>query len=463
MKIQSARRVRGELKLPGDKSITHRAAIISALAEGETTIHNFSTSEDCASTLFCLQRLGVSIERNENIVRINGVGLKNGLRASASVLDCGNSGSTMRMLAGILAGQNFATMLAGDASLVKRPMRRIIAPLEAMGAQVFSEDGHAPLRIVGKHSLQAIRYETPVASAQVKSCVLLAGLYADGRTEVVEQTMTRDHTERMLRWFGVDVHDAKIPNDETIKSANNFRNRVGDYDASQCASHCVSIAPPFKLIAREFKVPCDISSATFFIAAASLLPRSHLMLRGIGLNPTRAGILEVMELLGAQIKITNAREESNEPIGDIEIIGGFDAVRTNENISAKANVLSGATVAGLIDELPMLAVVGTQLADGLEIRDASELRVKESDRISATVENLRAMGAEVEEHADGMCVKGNAKLRGARIESYGDHRIAMAFSIAALLAEGESEIVGAECVGISFPEFFELLASIVER
>jgi 3-phosphoshikimate 1-carboxyvinyltransferase len=437
MKIKPARRVRGSIKMPGDKSISHRAAMIAALAEGATTIRNFSTSADCAATLRCLENLGVEIERSADAVRVCGVGLKNGLRAPLVPLDCANSGSTMRMLVGILAGQNFAATLIGDESLSKRPMRRIIAPLEKMGARISSNDELPPLIIEGKNPLKAIRYETPVASAQVKSCVLLAGLFAEGRTEVIERTKTRDHTERMLRWFGVKVDEREeVSNDAT--------------------KHLASIAPPFELKARDFSVPGDVSSATFFVAAAALLPDSNLTIENVGLNATRAQILRTMRDLGARIEIANAREESNEPTGDIEI-------RADGFLSTERPILRGATIANLIDELPMLAVVGTQLPNGLEIRDASELRVKESDRIRAVVRNLRAMRAEVEEHADGMTIAGGQRLRGARLESFGDHRIAMAFAIAALIAEGESEIVGADCVAVSFPNFFELLESIIEK
>lgn len=433
--------MRGALKLPGDKSISHRAAMLASLAEGETRVENFSTSRDCASTLQCMSQLGAQIRRDENCVTIEGVGLK-GLRQSSDALDCGNSGSTMRMLAGVLAGQNFVSTLIGDESLSKRPMRRIIAPLEQMGARVESTEGHAPLKICGKRPLSAISYQLPVASAQVKSCVLLAGLFADSCTEVVEpRVRTRDHTERMLRWFGVEVE-------------------TQTHEVEGARSHVAAIAPPFKVKAREYAVPGDISSATFFIAAAALLPGSQLTLQNVGLNPTRASLLEVMRQLGANLRVVDARERCNEPVGDIEISG---AKGLRESETSAPHTLRGEGIAGLIDELPMLAVVGSQLPCGLEIRDAAELRVKESDRIRATIENLRRMGAEVEEHADGMTVRGGAKLKGARLESYGDHRIAMAFSVAALAADGESEIVGADCVAVSFPEFYETLESIIER
>lgn len=437
MKIRPARRINGRVRLPGDKSISHRAAIIAALAEGSSQLSNFSPGADCTSTLSCLAKLGVSIARAGENVRVEGGGLT-GLRASAEPLDCGNSGSTMRMLAGVLAGQSFTSVLTGDASLCARPMKRIIEPLQMMGAKLHSPDGRPPLAIQGRKPLKSIRYELPVASAQVKSCVLLAGLHAEGESVVIETSApTRDHTERMLRWFGVPL--------ETRPDAQ--------------GSAVISVSGPSSFAARDISIPGDISSAAFLIAAAALLPDSNLEIEQVGLNPTRTQFLEILRTLGLHLEMMEDYEESNEPRGTVRVAGGCKA---SQSRSVNVHSLQGHLTAQLIDELPLLAILGTQLSGGIEIRDAQELRLKESDRILATVKNLRAMGAEVQEFDDGLVV-GPGSLRGSTIDSFGDHRIAMAFTVAALIAEGDSEILGAECVGISFPNFFELLESIVER
>jgi 3-phosphoshikimate 1-carboxyvinyltransferase len=448
MRIQPARRIRGELRLPGDKSISHRAAILSALARGQTLIKNFSTSEDCAATLNCLRELGVRIEHDAESVLVEGVGL-HGLIAPQAPLDCGNSGSTMRMLAGVLAGQDFVSTLTGDDSLRSRPMKRIIEPLELMGASISSANGRAPLQIKGRKPLKAITYKMPVESAQVKSCILLAGLSAEGRTEVIEREgATRDHTERMLRWH-------KVP----VKSRKMLRGAFINDEA-------ISIEGCVQFDAQDGTVPGDISSAAFFIACAALLPGSELNIRGVGLNRTRTRLLSVLRSLGAHVHVEPAQadqwwpEDFGEPFGDV-CVKGSEALGPAE--SGESNVLRGTLIPQLIDELPVLAVLGSQVAGGISIRDAAELRVKESDRIHATVENLRAMGAEVEEHDDGLTIGKRTSLRGAKLDAHGDHRIAMAFTIAALISEGESEIMGAECVGVSFPEFFRLLESVVER
>jgi 3-phosphoshikimate 1-carboxyvinyltransferase len=446
MKIKPARRVSGSLRLPGDKSISHRAAMLAALAEGTTRLENFSTSEDCASTLRCLMQLGVRIEREGACVEIEGAGL-DGLRAPLAPLDCGNSGSTMRMLAGVLASQDFISELTGDDSLCARPMRRVIEPLELMGAHIESNDGRAPLRITGRRPLKLISYRMPVASAQVKACVLLAGLNAAGQTEVIETpNSTRDHTERMLNWFGVSVNRREVKSDDDTLDA-------------------ISVTGAAHLKARGGAIPGDISSAAFFIAAAALLPNSNLKLENVGLNPTRKALIPTLRGLGVDA-LTNLHDSGwtpddfNEPFGDINVSGGAELAPV---AAGRSNVLSGALIPQLIDELPMIAVLGTQVLGGITIREASELRVKETDRISATVSNLRAMGAEVEEHADGLTIVRRARLRGAKLDSHGDHRIAMAFTIAALIADGESEITGAESVAVSFPEFYELLESVLER
>ncbi|HWS86813.1 MAG TPA: 3-phosphoshikimate 1-carboxyvinyltransferase [Pyrinomonadaceae bacterium] len=447
MRIRPAERLRGRARVPGDKSVSHRAAMLAALAHGKTTIENFSSSADCSSTLEVLRRLGVVVERDGATVRVEGAGADGGgpqFRQPAAELDCGNSGTTMRLMAGVLAAQPFASTLTGDESLSGRPMRRVMEPLERMGAKLSAVDGHAPLKVEGRRPLRAIRYEMPVASAQVKSCVLLAGLGAEGRTEVVEPAArTRDHTERMLRWFGVEVGT------EELSEESEDGGRV-----------LVSVEGGSRLRARDLVVPGDISSAAFPLAAAALLKGSELELEGVGLNPTRAAVLDTLRGLGVGLTVEDERETSNEPTGLIRVRSTGAPKPSAEG----ANVIRGGTVAQLIDELPVLAVVGTAVEGGLEIRDARELRVKESDRIATTVANLRAMGADVEEFEDGLRVEGPVRLRGARLQSYGDHRIAMAFAVAALAARGETEIEGAEeCVRVSFPEFFPLLESLTER
>jgi 3-phosphoshikimate 1-carboxyvinyltransferase len=413
--------------------------MIAAIAAGTSNLRNYSTSADCAATLSCLEKLGVSVERNDHDVTIHGVGL-NGLAAPDGELDCGNSGTTMRLLAGILACQSFVSTLTGDESLRSRPMQRIIEPLELMGAKLSSNNGRAPLRIQGGTRVQAIDYELLTASAQVKSCILLAGLHAEGKTTVVENEITRDHTERMLEWFGATIETGKPRREpETARFA--------------------SIKGPAQLTARNMSVPGDISSAAYFIAAAILLPQSSLEISDVGLNPTRTSFLDQLEMMGLAIEIRNRRDDCNEPRGDISVGGERSSIgHQKERIT-----ISGALIPQLIDELPLLAVVGSQLAGGLEIRDAKELRVKESDRIAATVAGLRAMSCDVEEFDDGLRVNGPTKLQGARIDSHGDHRIAMSFAVAGLVAAGETEIDGSDCVAVSFPEFFDLLESVVRE
>ncbi|MGI8468715.1 MAG: 3-phosphoshikimate 1-carboxyvinyltransferase [Pyrinomonadaceae bacterium] len=432
MNIKPAKFVRGKIKLPGDKSISHRAALFAAMATGETRIENFATSADCASTLRCLEKLGVEIRRENLTVWIKGND-KNGFRAPLENLDCGNSGTTVRLLSGILAGQNFDSVLIGDESLSKRPMKRIIEPLSQMGAKIESENGCLPLKIYGKNPLKSISYKLPVASAQVKSCVLLAGFFANGATEVIETVQTRNHTENMLKFFGANI-------------AESFEDNI----------HRITVAGDSNLTAKDFSVPSDISSAAFFLAAASCLKNSELVLKNVGLNRTRRAAVDVLQNFGADIEVLNEAEICGEIVGDL-------LVRGHKTLTPKTriNKIEGDIIANLIDEIPVLAVFGTQLENGLEIRGARELRVKESDRIEATVENLRRMGASVEEFSDGFKVE-KSNLRGAKIESYGDHRIAMAFAVAALLARGETEIKGAECAAVSFPEFFQTLNEIVK-
>ncbi|MGB2751599.1 MAG: 3-phosphoshikimate 1-carboxyvinyltransferase [Pyrinomonadaceae bacterium] len=430
MKVKPAGSLQGIVELPGDKSISHRAAIIAAIADGTSQFEGFAASADCTSTLDCLRSLGVEIRRDGSTVFIDGVG-KFGLKKSEAPLDCGNSGTTMRLLAGILAGQRFKSILTGDESLVKRPMRRIIEPLEQMGATITSDDGTAPLTIHGRYPLRAIAYHTPVASAQIKSCVLFAGLYANGETSTVEPSLTRDHTERLLTLFGVRVGTDGGP-----------------------ASKVRYIKGTSRPTAAEFSIPCDISSAAFFLVAAACLPGSELTLPNVGTNPTRTAILDVLECVGAKLSPRKEVERKGEPTETLTITGGLDEQEA-------PLVIEGGAVADLIDEIPILAILGTQLANGLEVRDAGELRVKESDRIHSVTENLRRMGANVTEFDDGFHVE-RSHLKGAVIDSFGDHRIAMAFAVAGLLADGETEIVGAECADVSFPGFFETLASVVK-
>lgn len=429
MVINPAKALRGEIVLPGDKSISHRAAILSSIAAGESRIDNFATSADCRSTLGCLRELGVQIRVDGRTVWVTGVG-KNGFSRPEGRLDCGNSGTTMRLMAGVLAGQSFDSVLVGDASLSRRPMRRVIEPLQKMGGDIVSDEGFAPLEIRGKSPLQSMEYELPIPSAQIKSCIMLAGLYANGKTVIIEPVLTRDHTERMVRWFGGTVEEEIIGEGKRISVSNRT-----------------------ELTASPVTVPGDISSAAFFLIAAACLNGSDLLLKDVGTNATRTGVLDVLGQVGASVKVTNLRVVNNEPIGDMSLAGALD----QQNI----DVIRGDTVAGLIDELPILAVLGTQLENGLEVRDALELRVKETDRIAAVVENLRRMKADVEEFDDGFRV-GRSRLRGAQIDSFGDHRIAMAFAIAGLIAEeGETEIIGAECVEVSFPGFFDVLQDVV--
>jgi 3-phosphoshikimate 1-carboxyvinyltransferase len=424
--IRPARNVSGALRLPGDKSISHRYGMLAAFAEGTSRFTNFSTGADCASTLSCMEVLGARVHRLEDgSVEVTGVGGR--VTPAETPLDCGNSGSTMRMISGLLAPQEGRFTLVGDASLSRRPMDRILKPLAAMGARLTLTEGHAPLTIEGG-ALKAIDYTMPVPSAQVKTCVLLAGLQTTGTTTVREAVRTRDHSELALRAFGAMLT-------RTVDS--------------------VSIQGPQALHAIEAAVPGDISSAAFFLCAAALFPGSRLVLDSLGLNPTRATLLDVLTALGARIRVLSLEEKNSELVGTVQVTAPAEGLGTTE--------ISGALAAQLIDELPVLAAIGPTTSGGIRIRDARELRVKESDRIALVVKNLRAMGAEVEEFEDGLDVPGGQKLHGATIDSGGDHRIAMAFSVAALRAEGETLIQGAESVAISFPEFFDLLDLVAER
>ncbi len=410
--------------MPGDKSISHRYAMLAALASGRSRFENYAPGADCASTLECVRRLGCAVERSsDGSVTIEGLGAQ--LKSPSDVLDCGNSGSTMRMLSGILAAQPFSSELIGDASLSKRPMKRVIEPLSQMGAKIDSVDGHAPLRISGSR-LNGITYRPPVASAQVKTCLLFAGLLADGTTTVEETHATRDHGELALGAFGVELERSR---------------------------NSVSIRGGQTLKPLEAYVPGDSSSAAFFLCAAAIFPGSNLVLDGVLLNPTRSALLDVLTAMGCRISMVRVEEQYGELVGTIGLVAA----------TGKHVVIAGAQAALLIDELPVLAAIAPYTAGGIEVRDAAELRVKESDRLSAVTHNLQAMGAQVEQTEDGWRIPGNQKLHGAEIESYHDHRIAMAFAIAALRAEGETVIHNAECVAISYPAFFEDLEKVVER
>jgi len=415
------------VELPGDKSISHRYAILAALAEGASEIRNFSPAADCASTLECCRRLGIAVDAKGEHVRIAGKGL-DGLKASRRTIDAENSGSTIRMLSGVLAGQRFTSTITGDSSLRRRPMRRVVDPLRQMGADIRSTDGdRAPLEIRGG-KLHGIDYTLPVPSAQVKSAILLAGLYADGLTIVRESVRTRDHAELALREFGANVTVAKDQ---------------------------VRIEPRPKLQPRQLIVPGDLSSAVFLIGAALVLPESSLMLHNVGLNPTRTRVLDFLISIGAAINLASVQSRDGELIGDVSV----------RHAPLVGGSISGAQVAEMIDELPMLAALGPFTEKGIEIHDAQELRVKESDRIATLAEGLRQMGARLEEFPDGLRLEGHesgagtatSKLRGATVNPQGDHRIAMALAVVALGAEGDTVIKDSECVGVSFPEFFKTL------
>jgi 3-phosphoshikimate 1-carboxyvinyltransferase len=413
--------VSGVVELPGDKSISHRYAILASLAEGTSEIRNYSSSADCLSTIECMRKLGIQIDLTKDFVRVAGKGL-DGLKAPKRALDAGNSGSTIRMLSGVLAGQNFTSTITGDKSLQRRPMRRVAEPLRQMGADIRAKDGdRAPIEIHGA-KLKAIDYTPPIPSAQVKSAVLLAGLYADGVTTLRESVRTRDHTEITLREMGANVETSK-----------------GE----------IRIHPRPKLQPRQFIVPGDLSGSVFLIAAALVLPDSAIMLHNVGLNPTRTKVLDFLISIGASINLASVQLRDGELIGDVSV----------RYAPLTGGAISGPQVAEMIDELPMLAALGAYTEHGIEIHDAQELRVKESDRIAALAAGLQAMGAKVTEYPDGLRVEGTSsgKLRGAKVDPQGDHRIAMALAVTALGAEGDTVVRDSECVGVSFPEFFTTL------
>ncbi len=424
MRISPSGPLTGSLTLPGDKSISHRYAILASLAQGASLIHNYSTGADCHSTLNALRALGIEIGEQGLDVTVNGNGL-DGWRAPAAPLDCGNSGSAIRMLAGPLAAQPFTTTLIGDESLSGRPMGRIMEPLREMGAHIEARDNRFPPLTITGRALRPIDYTLPVASAQVKTCVLFGGMYAEGATVVREPIRSRDHTEIALREFGAQI---------------------------QTQSRVITLEGRPQLAGRELLVPADLSSAAFFLVAATLVPGSDLFLRGVGLNPTRSALLDFLLAAGASLEVVNLEQTNGEMIGDLHV----------RHARVKGGIIEGETAAALIDEIPVLAILGAASEQGLTVRDAKELRVKETDRIATVLDNLRRMGIEAEEAPDGMHIPGNQKFRAAHFDSFGDHRIAMAFAVAAMYADGPSELQGAEAANVSFPTFYRLMAQAAE-
>ncbi len=423
MKIDQVSSLRGSLTVPGDKSISHRSVMFGALSEGLTEVHHFLPSADCLSTIDCMRKLGIHIENKDNVLLIHGNGL-HGLAAPKETLDAGNSGTTTRLLSGILAGQNFRSRIDGDASLTSRPMKRIMDPLTQMGGSIISENnnGCAPLIIEGK-PLHGITYHTPVASAQVKSCIILAGLYAEGETRVIEPSLSRDHTERMLRTFGADLFTAE--------------------DGAIC------LIPGNKLEGQKIDVPGDISSAAYFLAASLLVPNSEIRLNNVGLNPSRDGLIRVIEAMGGHLEYENKTTGDGEPSADIIV----------HTTHLHGTEISGSIIPTLIDEIPIIAVMAAFAEGETVIRDAAELKVKETDRLALITENLTRMGADITATDDGMIIRGGKPLHGAEIEVLGDHRMAMAFSIAGLMTGGV-EIPDSKCVAVSYPDFYETLKTL---
>lgn len=424
-----AKKLQGSFIPPGDKSISHRAIFLSALGKGKARITHFLAGEDCQATAKAFQAMGVPIRFHSSTdVEVEGVG-KQGLKKPSKILDCGNSGTTMRLLLGVLAGQNFPAELMGDVSLSSRPMKRVVEPLTQMGAR-FSGPKNAeypPIKVQGSSRLKAMTHKLKIASAQVKSALLLAGLNADGKTTVAEPVLSRDHTERMMRYFGVPLEIQNLS---------------------------VSIDGKSEVSPRNLRIPGDISSSSFFIAAAALFPKSQLRVLEVGLNPTRTAFLDVLKKMGAQIEITPAPGElaKFEPVGEILIRGG----------ELHGVEISGELIPHLIDEIPILAVAGALAHDRTVIRNAEELRVKETDRIKTMVQNLRALGVRVEELADGMIIEGPTQFKGGVIPSFGDHRVAMAMAIAGLFAEDKIKVEDTACIQTSFPEFESILNSLVQ-
>lgn len=415
--------LQGILTVPGDKSISHRCIMLGALAEGTTEVHGFLQGADCLSSIACFEKMGVTIDNSGELVRIHGLGLHH-LKSPSDILDVGNSGTTTRLMSGILAAQPFTSMIDGDASIRKRPMKRIMTPLAQMGASITSLEGNdcAPLRIEGR-SLHGIHYQSPVASAQVKSAILLAGLYAEGETSVTEPYVSRNHTELMFEAFGVPIH---------------------------CEGTTVTVQPVSSLLAQNISVPGDISSAAYFLVAGLITPNSCITIQNVGINPTRDGILEVCRAMGAKLTMENVKASVGEPTADITV----------STSSLHATTIEGALIPKLIDELPIIAVLACFAEGTTVIKDAQELKVKESNRIDVMVTNLSAMGADIEATDDGMIIHGGKPLHGAVIDSHLDHRIAMSFAIAGMNADGNTEILGADCVNISYPDFYSHLSSL---
>ncbi|MFR3727866.1 3-phosphoshikimate 1-carboxyvinyltransferase [Lacrimispora sp.] len=423
MKFTKASPLKGEITIPGDKSVSHRSVMFGSIAKGTTEIRHFLQGADCLSTISCFQKMGISIEINGDTVTVKGNGL-HGLKKPETILDCGNSGTTTRLISGILAAQDFDVTLTGDESIKKRPMKRIMEPLSLMGADIrsISDNGCAPLAITGR-PLHGIHYTSKVASAQVKSSILLAGLYAEGETKVTEPYISRNHSEIMLKYFGADVK-------------------------TEGTTACIS--PAKELYGNKIEVPGDISSAAFFIAAGLMVPGSEILIKHVGINPTRDGILSVCRNMGANLTLLNENTDSGEPTADVLV----------KSSNLHGVTIEGAIVPRLIDELPMIAAMACFAEGETIIKDAAELKVKESNRIEVMVRNLSAMGADVQETDDGMIIRGGKPLHGALIDSKLDHRIAMTFAVTGLCAEGETEISGAECVNISYPGFYHDLQSL---
>lgn len=422
--VSQAARLAGSITIPGDKSVSHRSIMLGSLAQGTTVVHGFLHGEDNHATLGAFRAMGITIEeRDGGVLAIEGRGL-DGLREPGDVLDCGNSGTTMRLMTGLLAGQDFFSVLTGDQYLRKRPMKRVVGPLATMGAKIWGRDGgeRAPLAIQGG-GLKAASYASPIASAQVKSALLLAGLYADGETTVTEPHLSRDHSERMLRYFGADVRS---------------------FDGG------VTLAGRPQLNGREVFVPGDVSSAAFFMVAGLIVPNSELLICNVGVNPTRSGIIDILQAMGGNIELTNCRERSGEPVADL-------LVRSSD---LQGIEIGGEVVPRAIDEFPVVAVAAACASGTTTIRDAAELRVKETDRIAAICAELGKLGAKMDPREDGMVIEGGAPLRGAATESHGDHRIAMSLAVAALRADGEVTIADTGCTATSFPNFWELLEQV---
>ena len=430
MELCSITGLKGKITVPGDKSISHRCVMFGSIAEGTTEVHHFLTGADCLATIRCFRALGIDIEENGSSVTIHGKGLR-GLTAPSGMLDVGNSGTTTRLLSGILAGQPFESRLSGDNSLNSRPMKRIIDPLTQMGAKISSIRGNgcAPL-LIAPAELHGIHYESPVASAQVKSCILLAGLYADGETSVTEPSLSRNHTELMLKEFGADIRSTYA------------------LDSTKATA---SVRPGSQLCGQKITVPGDISSAAYFIAAGLMVPDSEILIQNVGINSTRAGILRVCEDMGGDITLLNERIEGGEKIADI-------LVRTSR---LHGTTIEGGIIPTLIDEIPVIAVMAAAAEGTTIIKDAAELKVKETDRIETVTDNLKSMGCDAVPTEDGMIINGGKPLKGATIHSLLDHRIAMAFSIAALVAEGNTKILDSKCVDVSYPTLYDTFEELL--